>query len=85
MHAQHVAGSHVVLRPLGKPGNPPDAVLEVAASIAAYYSKSKHSKLVPVIYTKRKYVRKFRGAKAGQVTCEREKTLMVEPRLPDSE
>jgi hypothetical protein len=37
---------------------------------------------VPVIYTRRKYVRKFRGASAGQVRCEREKTVMVPPRLP---
>ena len=81
-HAQHAAGSHVVLKARGNPGAPPPHILEAAASIAAYFSKSKHSGLAPVIYTQRKYVRKFRGAKPGQVTCEREKSLMVVPRLP---
>jgi len=83
MHAQHVPGSHIVLRSSGATGNPPATVLEAAASIAAFYSKSRHSNLVPVIYTHRKYVRKFRGAKPGQVMCEREKTIFVEPKLPE--
>lgn len=83
MHAQQTPGSHIVLKCLGKPGNPPDAILEQAAAIAAHYSKAKHSKLVPVIYTRRKYVRKFRGAKLGEVICEREKTIFAEPRLPE--
>ena len=83
-HAQQVAGSHVVLKCRGNPGAPPSHILEAAAAIAAHYSKSKHSGLAPVIYTERKYVRKFRGAKPGQVVCEREKTIIVAPRLPDS-
>ncbi len=82
MHAQQVPGSHIVLRSSGATGNPPATVLEAAAAIAAFYSKARHSNLVPVIYTHRKYVRKFRGAKPGQVTCEREKTIFVEPKLP---
>jgi len=85
MHAQQVPGSHVVLRSRGAAGNPPPPVLDAAAGIAAYYSKAKHSNLVPVIYTQRKYVRKFRGAKPGQVICEREKTVFTRPRLPDDE
>jgi len=83
MHAQQVAGSHIVLRSSGAKGNPPKKVLEQTAAIAAFYSKARNSKLVPVIYTKRKYVRKFRGAKRGQVVCEREKTIFVEPELPE--
>jgi predicted ribosome quality control (RQC) complex YloA/Tae2 family protein len=83
MHAQSVPGSHVVLKSPGPP-TPPPHVLEMAASIAAHYSRARHSALVPVIYTRRKYVRKFRGAAAGQVRCEREKTVMVPPALPSS-
>ena len=83
MHAQQVPGSHIVLRSSGATGNPPAAVLEAADAIAAFYSKARHSNLVPVIYTHRKYVRKFRGAEPGQVTCEREKTIFVEPKLPE--
>ena len=82
MHAQQVAGSHVVLKSSGATGNPPRKILEAAAAIAAHYSKAKHAGVVPVIYTRRKYVRKFRGAKPGQVTCEREQTVFVEPGLP---
>jgi len=84
LHAQHVAGSHVVLKSRGSPGNPPDSVLEAAASIAAHYSKARRASVVPVIYTQRKYVRKFKGSKPGQVMCEREKTVFAEPRLPES-
>lgn len=83
LHAQQTAGSHAVLKSSGGAGNPPREVLDAAAAIAAFYSKARHSGLVPVIYTRRKYVRKFRGAKPGQVTCEREKTLFVAPRLPE--
>jgi len=83
-HAQGVPGSHVVLRPRGGNDGPPARVIERTASIAAHFSKAKHSSLVPVIYTQRKYVRKFRGARPGQVTCEREKMVMVPPELPDS-
>ena len=67
----------------GGSDGPPARVIERTASIAAYFSKAKHSSLVPVIYTQRKYVRKFRGARPGQVTCEREKMVMVPPLLPD--
>jgi len=83
-HAQHIPGSHVVLKSHGAPGNPPDPILETAAEIAAHYSKARRSSVVPVIYTRRKYVRKFRGAKPGQVVCEREKTILAKPRLPEA-
>jgi len=83
-HAQHVAGSHVVLKSHGSPGNPPDSILEAAARIAAHFSKARRASVVPVIYTQRKYVRKFKGSKPGQVVCEREKTIFAEPRLPES-
>jgi predicted ribosome quality control (RQC) complex YloA/Tae2 family protein len=83
-HAEGVPGSHVVLRPRGGTDAPPARVIEQAASIAAHFSKAKHSGLVPVIYTRRRYVRKFRGAEPGQVRCERETMVMVPPRLPSS-
>jgi predicted ribosome quality control (RQC) complex YloA/Tae2 family protein len=83
-HAQGVPGSHVVLRSRGGSEGPPGRIIERTASIAAHFSKAKHSSLVPVIYTQRKYVRKFRGAKPGEVTCEREKMIMVPPALPEN-
>jgi hypothetical protein len=85
LHAQHVAGSHVVLKSRGSPGNPPDFILEAAAAVAAHFSKARRASVVPVIYTRRKYVRKFKGSKLGQVVCEREKTIFAEPKLPESD
>ena len=81
-HARGSGGSHVVLRMGSGKGEVSRKAVEQAASIAAYYSKMKSSKLVPVAMTQRKYVRKPRGAPAGTVAIEREKVLMVEPRLP---
>jgi predicted ribosome quality control (RQC) complex YloA/Tae2 family protein len=84
-HAHNVPGSHVILKSRGGKDGAPAAIIQQAASIAAHFSKARHSGLVPVIYTQRKYVRKVRGANPGQVTCEREKMLMVPPQLPNGE
>jgi predicted ribosome quality control (RQC) complex YloA/Tae2 family protein len=80
-HAQQCPGSHVVLRSHALGQAPPAADLVAAASTAAYYSRARTSKKVPVIYTLAKYVRKPRKAPPGKVTVEREKSVMVEPRL----
>jgi len=78
LHAKDVRGSHVVIRQV--PGRPyPANVIEKAAKLAAFYSKRKHDSLCPVIYTPRKYVRKPKGAVAGEVIVEREKVILVAP------
>lgn len=78
LHAKDVAGSHVVIRQ--KPGqNFPSHIIEKAASLAAANSKRKTDSLCPVIYTPKKYVRKIKGAPAGQVIVEKEEIVMVEP------
>ncbi len=41
--------------------------------------KSKTLRLVPVIYTLKKHVRRGRNLPPGQVVVEREKVLMVKP------
>jgi len=84
-HARGSGGSHVVLRLGTGKGEVSKRAKEQAASIAAYYSKMKHASLVPVAMTEKKYVRKPRGARAGTVMVEREKVLMVPPRLPNAE
>jgi hypothetical protein len=83
MHASGVPGSHVVLRMQGRTNNPPREVLEAAAAIAARFSKAKHAGTVPVLWTRKRYVRKPRGAKPGLAACTHEKTLFVRPGLPD--
>jgi predicted ribosome quality control (RQC) complex YloA/Tae2 family protein len=81
-HARGSSGSHVVLRTGTGKGEPSRRALEETAGIAAFYSKMKNAKHVPVAMTERKYVRKPRGAPAGTVTIEREKLLFVNPKLP---
>lgn len=81
-HARGSSGSHVVFRTGTGKGEPSRRALEETASIAAFYSKMKNAKHVPVAMTERKYVRKPRGAPAGTVTIEREKLLFVNPKLP---
>jgi predicted ribosome quality control (RQC) complex YloA/Tae2 family protein len=66
-------------------GEPSRQAMESAAAIAAYYSKMKNSRMVPVAMTQKKYVRKPRGVPAGTVTIEREKVFFVEPGLPQQE
>ena len=85
MHARGVAGSHTVIRMGNNKNFPPQKVLLKAASYAAYYSKARGMKSVPVMYTKRKYVRKPKGAAPGAVTVEREEVLMVPPMKPKSD
>jgi len=82
LHASGVAGSHVVLRMRGRSDNPPRDVLERAAAIAARFSKAKHAGTVPVIWTRKRHVRKPRGAPAGLAVCTHEKTVFVKPGLP---
>ena len=80
-HAQGCPGSHVVLKREGRKAEPGKRTLEEAAGVAAYWSKARTSKTVPVNYTLKKYVRKPRRAKPGSVLIQREKTLFVEPNL----
>ena len=77
LHAKSLSGSHVVIKQNNKEFS--KAVIEFAAQIAAYYSKSKGSSLVPVSYTLKKYIRKPKGAETGQVVVERENVILVKP------
>lgn len=80
-HAEHVPGSHVIAVPDNKRvEKPPRKTLEYAAALAAGHSQAKHSSLVPVVYTKRKYVTKPRDAGPGLVRYQYEESVLVEPR-----
>ncbi len=83
-HARGSSGSHVILRAGTGKGEPGKKALEQTASIAAYYSKMKSAKNVPVAMTLKKFVRKPKGAPVGTVVIEREKLLFVDPKLPDT-
>jgi len=83
LHARGASGSHVVIRTGNKPGSPPPDVIHRAAGFAAWHSKLRDSKLVPVIVTKRKYVTKPKGAPRGSVRVMREDVIMATPSEPD--
>lgn len=80
-HAHGHAGAHVLLKVPPQQAVSQEALVE-AASIAAYYSKGKTSVAVEVIYTQAKNVRKFRGARPGQVQVTTYQTLEVTPQSP---
>ncbi|MCP4547734.1 MAG: DUF814 domain-containing protein [bacterium] len=80
-HAAGVPGSHVILRTGGHKSGPPAAIIEATAAIAAFHSRARHSDLVPVIYTEKRYVRKPRKAVPGLAQCTREKTVFVKPEV----
>jgi predicted ribosome quality control (RQC) complex YloA/Tae2 family protein len=78
LHARDVAGAHVLLR-WSREENPPARDLEEAAVLAALSSRARTSGLVPVDWTRRKHVRKPRGAAPGSVMPERVRTVFVAP------
>ncbi|MFA6109121.1 MAG: NFACT RNA binding domain-containing protein [Candidatus Latescibacterota bacterium] len=80
-HAHGYAGAHVLLRREGRKEEPSQRAVEEAAAVAAYWSKGKTARKVPVSCTLAKYVSKPRGAPPGQALIRRERTLMVQPAL----
>ncbi len=75
-HVKDFPGSHVILRL--EDAEPDDLSILEAAGLAAYYSKAKNSTKVAVDYTKRKNVRKQRGAKPGMVIYDNHSTVLVD-------
>ena len=81
LHAKDVTGSHVVIR--HRAGLPvPEPVVEHAAMLAGWYSRRQHDSLCPVTVTPKKFVRKPKGARPGQVVVERERVVLVRPGNP---
>jgi len=80
-HARGVPGAHVIVR--AGEGELPPATLRQAAELAAYFSRLRDEANVRVDYTRRRHVRRVRGAAPGLVTYTREKSIRVAPRGPD--
>lgn len=76
-HTKDIPGSHVVLRTPDGPPLPAD--MEMAAMLAAWFSKARESASVPVDYTERRHVKKPSGAKPGFVIYEKQRTVRVTP------
>ena len=80
-HTKDIPGSHVILFTNGD--EPTENELFETASIAAFHSKGKSSSNVPVDYVKVRYVKKPNGAKPGMVIFTHNRTLYVEPQIPE--
>jgi predicted ribosome quality control (RQC) complex YloA/Tae2 family protein len=83
-HVSGFSGSHTVLKIPEGIESVTKNIIEIAASICAYYSKARNAGNVKVSYTKLKNVQKYKGAKAGSVVIKNEKSVTVKPCLPES-
>lgn len=81
-HALGRPGAHVIARNPDRRKRPDPETVEEAAAIAAWYSDGRGEDRVDVQWTRRKYVRKIRGAPPGTVTVKRFETIRVRPGLP---
>ncbi|WP_420439473.1 NFACT RNA binding domain-containing protein [Candidatus Palauibacter sp.] len=79
LHASQASGAHVILRWGRKDENPPKRDLLEAAVAAAVHSGARHNRTAPVVWTRRKYVRKPRKSPPGTVAPNRVQTIFVEP------
>jgi len=77
-HTQEIPGSHLLLR-LDPGAVPDDADLQIAANIAAYYSRARQSDQVPVVYTDPKHVYKPKGAMPGMAIYKQEQVIWGNP------
>ncbi|NLI11176.1 Rqc2 family fibronectin-binding protein [Pelotomaculum propionicicum] len=77
LHAKDIPGAHVIIRAEGK--EPPPSTLAEAAGLAAFFSKARKSRNVPVDYTMKKHVHKPNGSRPGMVIYVRQKTIMAAP------
>lgn len=82
LHCAGTAGSHTVIKNPKKLVKCPEATLEEAASLAAFFSKQRSNSKVQVNYTQRKYVRKIKDAPPGQVKLLSYSSLLVKPEIP---
>ncbi|NLL82233.1 MAG: fibronectin/fibrinogen-binding protein [Tissierellia bacterium] len=79
LHVQNMPGSHVIIKLEGN--NIPEATLNEAALLAAYFSRGKNGNHIPVDYSEKKNVRKPKNAKPGMVVYDKFKTIFVNPTL----
>ena len=76
LHAKDMPGSHVIIR---AEGEIPLETMKEAALLAAWFSKGQHSSMVPIDYTRKRYVKKPSGAAPGKVIYTHQKTAFITP------
>jgi len=82
-HVKGAPGSHALIKVAGRGQALTEKTIEEAASVAAFYSKSKDSSKAEVIYTEARNVKKPKGAKPGMVTVKEYRGIVVKPGLPE--
>lgn len=83
-HAYEASGAHVVLKRVSQQISDElsdNDVIEIAASLAAYYSKLRTSGKARVIYTHKKNVRPIKGGSIAQVTYRLPESINISPHL----
>ena len=83
LHAGGMPGSHVVVRNPERLEKLPPRTLQQAAGLAAHYSRGRRSKSVDVHLTRRKSVKRPKGAAPGLVTLKRFETVLARPVSPE--
>lgn len=78
-HVHEIPGAHVILKTAGKDDLPADSSVEIAASLAAWFSRAKNSGKVRVDYTEKKNVRSIPGSAIAHVTYVHPRTILVSP------
>ena len=78
LHTQRYHSAHVGIISDGR--QIPESVIKVAAEICAYYSAGREGGKTEIVYTRRKNVKKPKGAKPGFVTYSDFKSVMAVPK-----
>ncbi|TVP86493.1 MAG: fibronectin-binding domain-containing protein [Acholeplasmataceae bacterium] len=73
-HVKDAPGSHVVVQAAALS----EAIIRMAAMLAAYFSKLRHSSSIPVDYTEVRHVKKIAGRPGYHVTYRQHKTIFID-------
>ena len=76
-HVQECPGSHIVIK--AAHGKVEDLDIEVAANLAAFFSKAKHNNKVSVLMVPTNKLQKLKGSAPGMVTPKEVKVLWGRP------
>ena len=83
LHVLGKPGAHVVVRNPDRDRKLPRECLEEAAGLAAWFSDARGEEHADVQWTRRRNVRRARGAAPGTVLVKRSETVRVRPLPPD--
>lgn len=77
-HVNNTPGAHVIVKTSHAGKDLSDNVILKAAKLAKQYSTAKNSTKVPVIYTRRKYIKRPNNTKSGFVVYKNETEIVVD-------